>query len=83
MISKRELWRTPLAFANLRWVDWSNFKVQPYKFGKLTQTLGQAGYVPTKPNGFNLIDYKDDQISATVGVGHKFNDRWGGNVSVG
>ena len=72
-----------VAFANLRWVDWSNFKVQPYKFGKLTQILGQAGYVPTKPNGFNLIDYKDDQISAAVGVGRKFNDRWGGNVSVG
>ena len=35
------------------------------------------------PNGFNLIDYKEDQISATVGVGRKFNERWGGNVSVG
>ncbi len=38
---------------------------------------------PAKPNGFNLIDYKDDQISATVGVGRKLNDHWGGNVSVG
>ncbi|MNY88968.1 Outer membrane protein transport protein (OMPP1/FadL/TodX) [compost metagenome] len=72
-----------VAFANLRWVDWSNFKVQPYNFAKLSQVLGQSGLVANKPNGFNLIDYKEDQISATVGVGRKFNERWGGNVSVG
>lgn len=72
-----------VAFANLRWVDWSNFKVQPYNFAKLSQVLGQSGLVSNKPNGFNLIDYKEDQISATVGVGRKFNERWGGNVSVG
>ena len=72
-----------VAFANVRWVDWSKFKVQPYQFGKLSQYLGQNNLVPNKPNGFNLIDYKEDQISATVGVGRKFNERWGGNVSVG
>lgn len=72
-----------VAFANLRWVDWSKFKVQPYQFGKLSQYLGQNGLVPNKPNGFNLIDYKEDQISATVGVGRKFSERWGANVSVG
>ncbi|TSH78061.1 transporter [Acinetobacter sp. RF15A] len=72
-----------IAFANVRWVDWSKFKVQPYKFGKLSETLGQAGMVPTKPNGFNLIDYKEDQISAIVGVGRKFTDHWAANVSVG
>jgi long-chain fatty acid transport protein len=72
-----------VAFANVRWVDWSNFKVQPYNFGKLSQVLGQAGLVANKPNGFNLIDYKDDQISATIGLGRKFSDRWSSNVSVG
>ncbi|WP_180077304.1 OmpP1/FadL family transporter [Acinetobacter sp. YH12251] len=72
-----------VAFANVRWVDWSKFKVQPYKFGKLSETLGQSGMVPTKPNGFNLIDYKDDQISANIGVGRKFTDRWAANVSIG
>ncbi|MFP6842175.1 MAG: outer membrane protein transport protein [Acinetobacter sp.] len=72
-----------VAFANVRWVDWSNFKVQPYNFAKLSQVLGQSGLVANKPNGFNLIDYKEDQISATVGVGRKFNERWGGNISVG
>ena len=71
-----------VAFANLRWVDWSNFKVQPYNFAKLSKVVGQNPTI-NKPNGFNLIDYKEDQISATVGVGRKFNERWGGNVSVG
>ena len=61
-----------VAFANVRWVDWSKFKVQPYQFGKLSQYLGQNNLVPNKPNGFNLIDYKEDQISATVGIGRKF-----------
>ncbi|MHA3893319.1 OmpP1/FadL family transporter [Acinetobacter sp. GXMZU3951] len=72
-----------VAFANVRWVDWSKFKVQPYQFGKLSQYLGQNNLVPNKPNGFNLIDYKDDQISATVGLGRKFSDRWSSNISVG
>jgi len=72
-----------VAFANVRWVEWSKFAVQPYKFGKLSQVLGQSTPALGKPNGFNLIDYKDDQISATVGVGRKFNDLCAGNVSVG
>ncbi|MCJ8161682.1 OmpP1/FadL family transporter [Acinetobacter zhairhuonensis] len=71
-----------VAFANVRWVDWSNFKVQPYNFGKLSNEVGKLPSI-NKPNGFNLIDYKDDQISATVGLGRKFSDRWSSNVSVG
>ena len=31
----------------------------------------------------NLIDYSDDQWSATVGVGRKFNNKWSGSASVG
>ena len=33
--------------------------------------------------GANLLDYSDDQISATLGVGRKVTDKWAGNVSVG
>ena len=71
-----------VAFANLRWVDWSNFKVQPYNFATLSKIIGKSPTI-NKPNGFNLIDYKDDQISATVGLGRKFSDRWSSNISVG
>ncbi|WP_180107124.1 MULTISPECIES: outer membrane protein transport protein [unclassified Acinetobacter] len=69
-----------VAFANVRWVDWSNFSIQPYKFGKVSEAVGP---LVGRPDGFNLVEYTDDQISATVGVGRKFNDQWAGNVSVG
>ena len=69
-----------VAFANLRWVDWSNFSIQPHKFGNVSKAVEGV----TKINGgFNLVEYSDDQISATVGVGRKINDLWAGNVSVG
>ncbi|MDM1720780.1 OmpP1/FadL family transporter [Acinetobacter towneri] len=58
-----------LAFANIRWVHWDQFAVTP-KF------LNSA-------SGNNLIDYSDDQWSATVGLGHKFNSHWSGSASVG
>ena len=72
-----------VAFANLRWVNWKEFSIRPEKFGQITQTLGAAGQTPDNPNGFDLVAYTDDQISATVGVGRKVNDKWAGNVSVG
>lgn len=71
-----------VAFANLRWVDWSSFSIKPYKFGQVSNVAGQLPTI-ARPNGFNLVEYSDDQISATVGVGRKFNDLWAGNVSVG
>lgn len=58
-----------LAFANIRWAHWDQFAVTP-KF------LNSA-------SGNNLIDYSDDQWSATVGVGRKFNSHWSGSASVG
>ena len=58
-----------LAFANIRWAHWDQFAVTP-KF------LNAA-------SGNNLIDYSDDQWSATVGVGRKLNSHWSGSASVG
>ena len=69
-----------VAFANVRWVEWSKFSIQPYKFGLISEAVGP---IVDRPDGFNLVEYEDDQISATVGVGRKFNDLWAGNVSVG
>lgn len=59
-----------LAFANLRWVHWDNFVVSPQMLSH--PLIGQ-----------NLIDYSDDQWSATLGLGRKFTPKWAGNVSVG
>ena len=69
-----------VAFANVRWVDWSSFSIRPYKFGLLSDAVGP---LVQRPNGFNLVEYSDDQISATVGVGRKLSEQWAGNVSVG
>ncbi|WP_407303584.1 OmpP1/FadL family transporter [Acinetobacter sp.] len=59
-----------LAFANLRWVHWDNFVVSPKL---LSHPLINQ----------NLIDYSDDQYSATVGLSHKFNSKWAGTAAVG
>lgn len=69
-----------VAFANVRWVNWKDFSIQPYKFGKISEAVGN---LVGQPNGFNLVEYSKDQISANVGVGRKVNDQWAGNVSVG
>ncbi|WOE40915.1 OmpP1/FadL family transporter [Acinetobacter chinensis] len=72
-----------VAFANLRWVNWKDFSIRPQQFDKVGKTLGAIGQTPDNPKGFDLVGYTDDQITATVGVGRKFNEQWAGNVSVG
>ena len=71
-----------VAFANLRWVNWKDFAIRPNKFGQAADLLGKNPAV-NQPNGFDLVAYTDDQISAAVGVGRKLNEQWAGNVSVG
>lgn len=69
-----------VAFANVRWVDWDGFAIRPNDFGQALDALGQV--VPALSGG-NLVEYNEEQWSATVGVGRKFNEKWAGNVSVG
>ena len=71
-----------VAFANVRWVNWKDFAIRPYKFGAasvLPPIVNKTG----KKDGFDLVAYTDDQYSVTAGVGRKVNDHWAGNVSVG
>ncbi|GAB03237.1 MULTISPECIES: OmpP1/FadL family transporter [Acinetobacter] len=71
-----------VAFANVRWVNWKDFAIRPYKFGAasvLPPIVNKTG----KKDGFDLVAYTDDQYSITAGVGRKVNDHWAGNVSVG
>lgn len=58
-----------LAFANIRWVHWDQFAVTP-------------DVLKAKSNN-SLIDYSDDQWSATVGLGRKFNAKWSGTAAIG
>ncbi|MFV5382948.1 OmpP1/FadL family transporter [Acinetobacter towneri] len=71
-----------VAFANVRWVDWSNFSIRPSEFG---QAIDLASALMQQPQlkGGNLVEYNEEQWSATVGVGRKLTDKWAGNVSVG
>lgn len=69
-----------LAFANVRWVNWKDFKIRPEKFGAVSELVGP---LVGQPNGFNIIQYSDDQISATVGVGRKLSEKWSGTFAVG
>ncbi|MEG1400734.1 MAG: outer membrane protein transport protein, partial [Acinetobacter sp.] len=71
-----------VAFANLRWVNWKDFAIRPYKFGEaslLSDIVKNTG----KKDGFDLVAYTEDQYSINAGVGRKINDHWAGNVSVG
>lgn len=71
-----------VAFANVRWVNWKDFAIRPYKFGAasvLPPIVNKTG----KKDGFDLVAHTDDQYSVTAGVGRKVNDHWAGNVSVG
>ncbi|MDC5134388.1 OmpP1/FadL family transporter [Acinetobacter baumannii] len=64
-----------VAFANVRWVEWSKNKISPPKLYKTTQQV--------MGKGIDLVTYYEDQISANVGLGRKLNDHWGGSLSVG
>lgn len=70
-----------LLFANARWVNWSDFKVKPYQFGKITSLLTTNAYGYTE--GLNLVDYSDDQWSLNLGLGQKLTDKWSGILYAG
>lgn len=58
-----------LLFGGVRWVDWSNFDLDPALFQQLT-------------NG-SLLSYEDDIFTYTLGIGRKLNDTWSLAASLG
>ena len=72
-----------VAFANVRWVEWSKFSIRPTNFGKASKIVGPYVTPNPRPDGFNIVDYSKDQWSANLGVGRKLTDTIGGTVSVG
>ncbi|MCL6247908.1 outer membrane protein transport protein [Acinetobacter sp. ANC 4945] len=64
-----------VAFANIRWVDWSEFKISPKMLYQFTEQSTGAGV--------HLAAYYDDQISANIGIGRKLNEKLSGTFSVG
>ncbi len=56
-----------LVFGSIRWVDWSNYVIDP------------TYYTPPSP----LVSYASDTVTYTLGVGRRFNENWSGAVSIG
>ncbi len=57
-----------LLFGSVRWVDWSEFDISPTIFDAST--------------GASLVDYDDDVVTYTIGLGRKINDTWSAAVSL-
>jgi long-chain fatty acid transport protein len=58
-----------LVFGSIRWVDWSEFEITPTVYTGATA-------------GGSLVNYTDDRITYTLGVGRRFNENWAGAISV-
>ncbi|MAQ38016.1 MULTISPECIES: outer membrane protein transport protein [Thioclava] len=57
-----------LLMGSVRWVHWTQFQIAPSAYESL--------------NG-PLVDYKDNTITYTLGVGRRFNEQWSGAVMFG
>ncbi|NUG00551.1 outer membrane protein transport protein [Acinetobacter oleivorans] len=71
-----------LLFGSVRWVNWSDLALQPYRFGEISKVVGGLS-TPSRPEGFNLVRYYDDQWSLNLGLGQRFSPKWLSSVSVG
>lgn len=59
-----------LLMANVRWVDWTKLDIN--------------GPNPANPSApVDLVDYSNDSVSYSIGIGHRFNDRLSGSFKIG
>ena len=63
-----------LIFGSVRWVDWSEFSIEPPVYAELTQAITGA----PRP----LVEYADDWWTYSLGMGHQFTDTLAGSLSV-
>jgi long-chain fatty acid transport protein len=56
-----------LLFGSVRWVDWSEFVIDP----------------PNYPLPIPLVSYPEDRITYNLGIGRRFNETWSGAVTLG
>jgi long-chain fatty acid transport protein len=57
-----------LVFGNIRWVDWTQFTIEPAFFSSAT-------------GGASLVNL-EDTVTYTLGVGRRFNETWSGSFSM-
>ncbi|ENX12227.1 hypothetical protein F895_03154 [Acinetobacter sp. CIP 64.2] len=71
-----------IMLSSIRWVNWKQFSFRPAKFGDISEVLGKQGLAPDNPNGFDLLTYAKDQLSASIGLSYKMNQHWSANGSL-
>lgn len=71
-----------LAYANLRWVNWKEFKIRPTQFGALTEYISSIISDGTYVDGFDLDSYQHDQWTTTLGIGHQFTPKWSASTEI-
>lgn len=76
------VYKDTLAYLNARWVNWKDLTIRPTQFGSLTELVTTELSQGTYSKGFNLDEYKKDQYSITLGVGHQFTDHWSASADV-
>ncbi len=59
-----------LLFGGVRWVDWSDFRLDP-------------GLYETVTGGSALLSYEEDVVTYTLGIGRKINENWSVAASIG
>ncbi|HKL56212.1 MAG: OmpP1/FadL family transporter [Roseovarius sp.] len=57
-----------LVFGGVRWVEWSEFTIDPLIYRGAT--------------GNAFLSYNDDTVTYTMGVGRRFTDTWSGSLSM-
>lgn len=62
-----------LAYVNFRWVDWSDFTIEPHKISVLSKSITEGQGKGS--DGFKLIAYAEDQLSVTFGVARKLDEK--------
>ncbi|MDJ0993918.1 MAG: outer membrane protein transport protein [Dinoroseobacter sp.] len=63
-----------LVFGSIRWVDWSEFSINPDIYDILIQTASGGFSYP-------LASYQSDTITYRIGVGRRFTDEWSGALT--
>ncbi len=62
--------RDTLLFGGVRWVDWSDFRLDPALYETVT-------------SGSALLSYEEDVVSYSLGLGRRLNDIWSVAATVG
>ncbi|MCJ8160129.1 OmpP1/FadL family transporter [Acinetobacter zhairhuonensis] len=68
-----------LLYASLRWVNWSDYVIQPTQFAAIIASAAQ--YAP-EMHSYKMIQYQKDQWSGKIGIAHQISPRWVSTLDV-